>query len=527
VTGACRARTLACAFAAVPLLIGLASPSDLDLYDQARQALYVVDAVDGGHWLAPRDPQRITTKPPLYTWLAAASAGALGMNEFAVQLPSRLAWLGLAAATFALGAELLGGLAGVLAVGLLAALEPTLKLANLVRTDMLLAFWIALAMLGCARGAACSFWLASAAAALTKGPVGLAIPLLAVALDAALRRDASRLRALRPALGLPLALLVFGAWLAAALRGAGGELWQVLVRTEFLQRLSGGGPFASLRKPAWYLLPYLVGKILPVSLFAPLALARDGWPTAGPARSLLFAWLAAGVAVVSLPATKRPDHLYPVYPAVALLAGGVLAHWASRSGRTPLERALAAGVTAWCAAVALATAAICAALAASLLPSLPRPPRAVLLAGPAALAALAIAVRPSSSRIERVACALAAQIAFLCLFQHVFTPVAREQASAQVRGFAREVTRAAGDEPLVFQGVDVHSVKFWLRRNAEDIGCAGVGRLAQQSGPHWLVASGAARAQCAATSAFEIAARSGPLRSFHGDELQLVRLADR
>jgi 4-amino-4-deoxy-L-arabinose transferase-like glycosyltransferase len=519
---------LACALAILPALIGLAGPSDLDLQDQARQALYVVDALDG-HWLAPRDPQRITTKPPLYTWLAAAASAAFGLGEGPVRLPSVLASLGLGLVTFEIGRRLLGTAEGLLAVALLATLEPSVKLASLVRTDMLLSFWIALAMLAFVRGARWTFWLAAGLGALTKGPAGLAIPLVAVGIDAAFRRDATRLRALRPLPGLLVALALFAAWFAAALRSAPGELWDVMVRSELLERMSGEGKFVSVRQPPGYLLPYLLLKLLPSSLALPLSLVRASSSATSEARSVLWAWVVAGVVVVSLPSTQRPDHLYPVYPAAVLLAASVLAAWARGATRGRIARAMGAGVIAWCASVALFTVGLSAALALGLAPRLPRPPAWALAAGVAAVVPLGLALARRADRWLRLGCAAAAHVLLLCVYVQVFSVAARHGAAPKVRAFAAEVARAVGDGPVAFHGVGVHSLKFLLARDDRDLGPTALRRLASAPEGHWLVIARSARDALEADGAFgvapaAVAARSGPLRTFRDDELLLVRL---
>src|SRR4029079_3788999 len=65
------ARLLVLAFAAVLLLVNLATPHELQYSDQGKQAQYVLDVLLNGHWTAPADLAigESATKPPLYTWL--------------------------------------------------------------------------------------------------------------------------------------------------------------------------------------------------------------------------------------------------------------------------------------------------------------------------------------------------------------------------------------------------------------------------------------------------------------------------
>src|SRR5713226_8175934 len=63
----------------------LTAPPNLLDQDQERPASYVLDVVKNGNWLCQRDLNgEITSKPPLYTWLAALVAMARGqVDEFA------------------------------------------------------------------------------------------------------------------------------------------------------------------------------------------------------------------------------------------------------------------------------------------------------------------------------------------------------------------------------------------------------------------------------------------------------------
>src|SRR6266481_2516851 len=89
--------------AAVIFAMRLVAPPNLLDQDQERPATYVLDVVKNGNWLCQRDLNgEITSKPPLYTWLASLVALGRGrVDEFALYLPGALsawgtAWLVLA-----------------------------------------------------------------------------------------------------------------------------------------------------------------------------------------------------------------------------------------------------------------------------------------------------------------------------------------------------------------------------------------------------------------------------------------------
>lgn len=111
-----RARALLWAVGIALFLVRLGSPSDLTDNDQERPASYVLDVVCNGHWIVQRDAVgEITSKPPLYTWLAAtASLAAGGASRFTLYLPCGLAVLGTALLIGNAARTRFGTLAGLL-----------------------------------------------------------------------------------------------------------------------------------------------------------------------------------------------------------------------------------------------------------------------------------------------------------------------------------------------------------------------------------------------------------------------------
>jgi 4-amino-4-deoxy-L-arabinose transferase-like glycosyltransferase len=519
---------LAAALASLPALMGVLSPHDLEMHDQAKQALYVVDALDGRFWV-PHARGEITTKPPLYTWLAAAVALPFGLTELTVRLPSVLATLGLGFLLFDVGRRRFSATTGLVAVALFVTLHHTVKLAFLARTDMLLAFFVTLAMWSTWPPRPLLFGAALGLATLTKGPVGLAIPLLAVLLDAALRRDAGRLRALRPAASLSLAAAIVAAWLVPALLLEGDQLLSMFGR-EFLDRLTGSGSRASAaHHPFWYLAPYLVLKLLPASLLLPWALLRCE-PARREAHVSLTSWLVAALVVVSLSASKRADYLLPAYPPALLLVASLLAAWLHGELAARSARAIDAGVLA--SAVAAATLGVTASGAIALGLWHPSAPvSAALLAAAAAGGALLLggiwSYRSRAARLAFAVCGLALTIA---MYEQVESAAAREHDAPILRRFAREVIARVHDEPVDFARTRAPSLQFLLRRNVHEVDRAQLLELAADAEPHWLVVSGAAWRQIigqqppgSGLAAARIILRSEARPRRGGDDLLLIR----
>jgi 4-amino-4-deoxy-L-arabinose transferase-like glycosyltransferase len=240
----------------------------------------------------------------------------------------------MAVATFLLGRSLGGRLVGWLGVGVLLATVGFWRSALEARVDMvfaaavtvsLAAFWSWHERGGRLARACC--WLAAAAAALTKGPVGLALPVLVIAATLLVTRDARRARALW---SWTLAVMTVGLvalWYAAAARAGGAEFLAVQLVHENFDRVTGRGEFAE-RGTRARLVYALFLRLAPWSLVVPLAVVQR-WRgrRESPAGVLLHVWWIVVLAVFTLSVGQRPVYLLPLYPAIALLAARALAGW--------------------------------------------------------------------------------------------------------------------------------------------------------------------------------------------------------
>jgi len=121
-------------------------PPDLRAYDQERPASYIMDVVQNGHWICQRDFQNdISSKPPLYTWLAALTTIPLGrICRFSIYFPNALAVLITAVIIFFAGRRLFGQSTGCIAALFYMISAPGLKQLCLARTDPLFSLLVAL-----------------------------------------------------------------------------------------------------------------------------------------------------------------------------------------------------------------------------------------------------------------------------------------------------------------------------------------------------------------------------------------------
>ncbi|MHC4717531.1 MAG: ArnT family glycosyltransferase [Planctomycetota bacterium] len=341
-------------------------PSDAWHQSQPPTIAYTTDIIANGNWILPQPQGRDkATKPPLYNWLAVPMVRLMGLaSEPAHKAPSLaalcLGWL----VVVRLGRWLNptgGGALSWLAGMCLVANYSFFKLGYLARPDMLLALWLLLGwcagtvLLIDARGPsadtamsrrtrlllALGFWLCLGLAGLTKGPAALPLLVYAVVAARCVGGRWGALAALGPWWGLPLSLLVFGAWAFAAWRidpeHVLGDLWGV----EFVGRLTGLGPEGSRLGPiavlttAPYMLLYYLGFFFPWSALSVLAVFRlwsrpapgaaRRWRDLGSRGAMLHGaaiFVIVTVAIYSVSASKRAD-----YAVVAFAPGALLAAW--------------------------------------------------------------------------------------------------------------------------------------------------------------------------------------------------------
>ncbi len=422
-----RRRALACLLPALLVAAvswGLGGYALLDP-DEGRNGEVAREMMAGGDFVLPRlDGLPYLDKPVLFFAADALSQRLLGASETAARLPSLLFALGTAALTAWFAGRLFGRRARLVAgVAALAAPLP-IAFARTVIFDSALTFFMVLAL--------CAFYLAIAArvtrnlrpgagaprlpdppepaaaapearppafevhapaaapavtapaghslcwtalawaaiglGVLTKGPVAIAVPLLAAAPLAAYRRAS---RAVWHPLGLVLLALTTGPWLWAMSRRVPEFLHYALV-TETWERVTTAE--MNREGPVWFYLPCLLAGALPWSV-----LVLAGWrrslrlrgdaetgvqdgrpPKVRSARRLdprllyLVLWIVLPFMLFTLSHSKRPQYVLPLLPAVALLAAKVWVDAEAVPG-TAVAGARAAGVT-W-----LALAVVCAA----------------------------------------------------------------------------------------------------------------------------------------------------------------------
>lgn len=338
------------ALAVVVYLIRLDGPTDLESYAQVLNVGYILDLMTQGHWLVQHDLESaVMSKPPLHTWMMAPFAALFGLNRVALTFPSFLAVASLGVLVLETGKRRFGLLAGGLAALAIVISLPMSKQITLVRTDAVFMLSVAIAALAAflawERGKAGGrlwlfFWFMAAVTTLIKGPLGLL--LAAGGLLSYFWEKRSDPVCPAPAgphlLGATLFLVLTLGWFAAAWFQIGQPLIDKMLFSELVYHAvgehRGGWKVTDLLKPSFY----LIFRYLPFSLPFLLALWRAiRHPAEDPRERrferFLISWVVAGLLIFSVVKHQRADHLLPLWPACALLAGREMARWAGFVGR--------------------------------------------------------------------------------------------------------------------------------------------------------------------------------------------------
>jgi 4-amino-4-deoxy-L-arabinose transferase-like glycosyltransferase len=365
----------------IPLIfIGLGAVALLEP-DEPYYAVPAREMLETGTWqVTIFHGQPWFDKPILFYWMILAAYKVLGVSELSTRIGS--AFMGLACALvvylFARRSPLGDRTAFIAALILLTNIEYPLMARSAV-TDMTLTALLTLAMLAAARylESGATRWAALTGAVLgvatlTKGPVGVLLPGVALLAYAALarRRDLFRLRPL--AAGAAALVAVAAPW----------YLYMTVAHRDLLfQTFIGEGNMGRFFHPehVWfpgYYLAVLAAGLIPWSGGLPAALLSAVWPErwegergsgrpTGPLYELC--WFGSVLFVFSLSASKLPSYLMPAFPAAALL---LARYWTaslapSSAPSSPPSSALVRlgpRISAWL-GVALAAGAVYAALA--------------------------------------------------------------------------------------------------------------------------------------------------------------------
>ena len=312
------------AVAAIVLFYRLGKPA-LKNWDEAIYAEVAKEIVLSGDWLTLHwEGADWLEKPPLTFWIMAGLYRLFGVSEFSARAVSALAGVGVAALIYAIGKLQRGPVCGLIASLILLTTFQFVQMSRLVNTDVLLLFFIYLAIYGYLRvrnGDRRWWYVVSVSCALGFMVKSFGILFAPAAIAFALVVDHQlneTVRAKQFWFSILVALAIVVPWHATMLYLHGSafvnEYFYYHVWSRTLTALEGHKvPYSFYFHEIWE-------KIHPWWAGAPFAVALNAWQVKRAKSSVVLLALSVFVFVFyTLAQTKSTSYILPVYPALAVL----------------------------------------------------------------------------------------------------------------------------------------------------------------------------------------------------------------
>jgi len=281
-------------------------------------------------------------KPPLYYWLVMLGFKIFNVNEFSARIASAIFGILGVVGIYLLGKLLINKRTGFLAGIILATSMLYLVLARACVTDMLLSVIIVYAFLFFfyghldrprrsaetdLRGLSRSGWylisfVFLALAVLTKGPIGIFLPVVMVGIYLLAAGEIGKLKKIPIFKGAILFLAIALPWYLIMYRVHGKEFIDVFFGfhniTRFLHPEHASGDVF------YYYVPVLAVGFFPWTAFLPLTIwqmFRESNERVKKVNLFLIIWFFVVFIFFSLSRTKLPTYIFPLFPALALLTG--------------------------------------------------------------------------------------------------------------------------------------------------------------------------------------------------------------
>ena len=305
---------------AVAIAVQLGGPALIDS-DEGRNAEVAREMAETNDYVVPRlNTLPYLDKPIVYFAAQAAFMEVLGPGELAARLPAYLFTLATAALIFWFSRRRIGEEEAWVSTIAYLAMPLTIAFARTVIFDSTLTFFVVLATLAFYEAIETQdrrwtvlAWAAMAAGVLTKGPVAIALPLLAALPYALWRRSARTLWSLA---GLLAFLAIVAPWIWAVSRVVPDFLHYALV-TETAARFTSEEFQRS--GPPWYYVPYVLAGAGPWAV-AVIAGWRQ-WDRSDRRVVFLLTWVLVPLIFFSVSESKRSQYILPLMPAIAMLVG--------------------------------------------------------------------------------------------------------------------------------------------------------------------------------------------------------------
>lgn len=317
------------------------------------------EMIESGNWITPFYNYEIrSAKPALLYWLQGASYLTFGVNEFAARFPAVLCGLVTVLLTYELARKMFNSATGLLSGITLASCLEFALISHAATPDPPLIMWTTLTFylywVGSTSGN--RWWYVPTAAAmglavLTKGPVGLGLPALIIVLHLAWMKELRQLISWRTLQGILTFVAVCAPWYILVTLDTKGRWTKAFFLNENVNRFNN--PMDNHSAGPWYHVVLLFVLFAPWSVFLIAAvwygiknsrqqagsavLVENDQPALNSHRAYryLLVWISVFLVIFSIAATKLPNYILPLYPALAILIAKFLDDWRQSSKAFP------------------------------------------------------------------------------------------------------------------------------------------------------------------------------------------------
>lgn len=306
----------------------------LHYVDESRFAEIAREMAASGDWVTPRlNGSRYFGKPPLQMWVTAIAFSVAGLSEFAARLWPALTGLAAVAAAAFVAMRLGGAAAGLCAAAMLASSLLFVVISHIATLDMGLTLFSSAAVFAFAlaqhdgvdgptrRRWMLAAWACAALAVLSKGPIGIVLPVAAIGAYVLVQRDWNLLGRLHLLAGGALFVAIAAPWFVAV-ASANPEYLRFYIVSEHVDRFLTEAH--ARNQPFWYFVPVLLAGLAPWTLGAVASLGW-AWRADAPQRfrplRFLLVWSVVTFVFFSVSKSKLPSYIVLLVPAVAVICG--------------------------------------------------------------------------------------------------------------------------------------------------------------------------------------------------------------
>lgn len=298
--------------------------------DEGRYAEIARGILVENDWMTPHLNYLLYfEKPMMFMWMVAASFKIFGFSEWAARLIPCLSALGGIALIWLMARDLWGNRAGIVAsLSLITSIEYFI-LARTVDINMTLTLFITATMvffwLGHKQGKGTYYllaWACAGLAVLTKGPIGVILPLGGIGLYIIITRQWSSIKESMPIVGIMVFLAVSLPWYVTVCLKNPDFFSFFFIDQNIMRYVTNE---CRRYQPWWYFFPVIIGGFLPWSVLIPEAIRRaftgKGNRKVPGEIWYIASWFGVIFLFFSLSNSKVATYVLPCFPPLSLFIG--------------------------------------------------------------------------------------------------------------------------------------------------------------------------------------------------------------